>query len=126
MLSKNFLDAKNQKQTKLLPLWNLKMFRLPPFELKSRVSMSIRSEDEVALAALESRVKAILPEQYQDRYEDIQPQSMGSAGLKYGADGNVAWDQMWATFCDLALGWRPTPQRNSSATSDTHRDRGKF
>jgi len=69
--------------------------------------MPIRRENKAALAALEARVKSILPEQYQDRYEDVQPQSMGSAGLKYGQDGRVAWDQIWATFCDLALAGGP-------------------
>jgi sirohydrochlorin cobaltochelatase len=32
---------------------------------------------------------------------------MGSAGLKYGPDGRVAWDQIWTTFCDLALAGGP-------------------
>jgi hypothetical protein len=32
---------------------------------------------------------------------------MGSAGLKYGPDGKVAWDQVWTTFCDLALAGGP-------------------
>jgi hypothetical protein len=32
---------------------------------------------------------------------------MGSAGLKYGPDGKVAWDQIWQTFCDLAMAGGP-------------------
>jgi sirohydrochlorin cobaltochelatase len=32
---------------------------------------------------------------------------MGSAPVKYGADGTVAWDEMWATFCDLAMAGGP-------------------
>jgi hypothetical protein len=32
---------------------------------------------------------------------------MGSAAVKYDQDGKVAWDQMWATFCDLAMAGGP-------------------
>ena len=56
---------------------------------------------------LEVRLKTILPEQYQDCYEDVQPVSMGSATLKYGSDGKVAWDDIWETFCDLAMAGGP-------------------
>lgn len=65
------------------------------------------SEDPGALSELEVRLKTILPEEYQDRYEDVQPVSMGSAGLKYGSDGKVAWDDIWETFCDLAMAGGP-------------------
>jgi hypothetical protein len=63
--------------------------------------------DRQALDDLEFRLRAILPEEYQDSYDDIQPISMGSAGLKYDADGRVAWNEMWATFCDLAMAGGP-------------------
>jgi hypothetical protein len=32
---------------------------------------------------------------------------MGSAGLKYTQDGHVAWDEMWGSFCDLAMAGGP-------------------
>lgn len=67
----------------------------------------ISLQDRAALEVLESRVRAILPEEYQDSYEDVQPISMGSAGLKYGADGKVAWNDIWTTFCDLAMAGGP-------------------
>ena len=57
--------------------------------------------------ALEARLKAILPEEYQQSYDEVQPVSMGSAGLKYDASGAVAWDEMWETFCDLAMAGGP-------------------
>jgi sirohydrochlorin cobaltochelatase len=69
--------------------------------------MAMSSENAGALAELEVRLKAILPEQYQDCYEDVQPVSMGSAGLKYGSDGKVAWDSIWESFCDLAMAGGP-------------------
>lgn len=63
--------------------------------------------DQAELEALEIRLKTILPAEYQDCYEDVQPVSMGSAGLKYGPDGKVAWDDIWDNFCDLAMAGGP-------------------
>ena len=64
-------------------------------------------EDRRALETLDARLKTLLPEEYRDSYEDVQPVSMGSAALKYDADGQVAWDQMWGSFCDLAMAGGP-------------------
>jgi len=61
---------------------------------------------------LEARLKTLLPEEYQDSYEDVQPVSMGSAGLKYGPDGRVAWNEIWGSFCDLAMAGGP-PHRGT-------------
>jgi hypothetical protein len=69
--------------------------------------MTIGEEDRHALAELDSRLRIVLPEEYQDSYETVQPVSMGSAGLKYAGDGQVAWDEMWDTFCDLAMAGGP-------------------
>ena len=60
-------------------------------------------DDQQALQELQRRFSMLLPEGYQDQYEDLEPTPMGSAGVRYGADGQVAWDQMWGSFCDLAL-----------------------
>jgi hypothetical protein len=75
------------------------------FGRKNMPTMS--AEDRHALKALEVRLKTILPPQYQECYEDVQPVSMGSAGLKYGSDGQVAWNEMWGSFCDLAMAGGP-------------------
>jgi hypothetical protein len=56
---------------------------------------------------LEARLKTLLPAEYQETYESLQPVSMGSAGLKYADDGAVAWDQIWGSFCDLAMAGGP-------------------
>ena len=50
----------------------------------------------------DQQINALLPPQYQN---GGQPSAapMGAAELKFGADGQVAWDQMWTDFCDLAL-----------------------
>jgi sirohydrochlorin cobaltochelatase len=61
---------------------------------------------------LDARLKVLLPPEYQDRYEDVEPVSMGSAGLKYGVDGRVAWDEIWGSFCDLAMAGGP-PHRGT-------------
>jgi sirohydrochlorin cobaltochelatase len=65
------------------------------------------SKDRTALETLEKRLKVLLPEEYQDSYEDLQAVPMRSAGLKYRADGRVAWDQIWGSFCDLAMAGGP-------------------
>ena len=77
------------------------------------------------LAELERRLTLILPEEYQDSYEDVQPVSMGSAGLKYDNDGNVAWDEMWATFCDLAMAGGPPHKGMLLEPASRRRDRGR-
>ena len=64
-------------------------------------------DDQQALQELQRRFSTLLPENYQDEYEDLQPTPMGSAGVRYGADGQVAWDQMWGSFCDLAMAGGP-------------------
>jgi sirohydrochlorin cobaltochelatase len=64
-------------------------------------------EDRRSLEALDARLKTILPEEYQESYEDVQPVPMGSAGLKYDRDGKVAWNEIWASFCDLAMAGGP-------------------
>jgi len=64
-------------------------------------------DDQQALQELQRRYSTLLPEGYQDRYDDLEPTPMGSAGVRYGADGQVAWDQMWGSFCDLAMAGGP-------------------
>ena len=70
---------------------------------------------------LEARLKTLLPENYQDSYEDVQPVSMGSAGLKFGRDGRVAWAEIWGSFCDLAMAGGP-PHRGTLLEAATRAD----
>jgi hypothetical protein len=65
------------------------------------------TNDRSELDILEVRLKTLLPEEYQDSYEELQPTPMGSAGLKYDGDGRVAWDEIWGSFCDLAMAGGP-------------------
>ena len=64
-------------------------------------------EDRRTFEELERRLRTLLPEAYRDTYEDVEPVSMGSAGLVFGADGRVAWNAMWGSFCDLAMAGGP-------------------
>ena len=61
----------------------------------------------ITLEELDTRLRTILPEEYQSTYESIQPVSMGSAALRYATDGRVAWDLMWDSYCDLAMAGGP-------------------
>ncbi|WP_422929281.1 hypothetical protein [Singulisphaera sp. PoT] len=71
------------------------------------MNSSTRRDFAAELSALDARVNAFLPPRYQHCYSEVAPTSMGSASLKYGPDGKVAWDQVWTTFCDLALAGGP-------------------
>jgi hypothetical protein len=64
-------------------------------------------DDLQVLEELQRRFSTLLPEEYRDNYEDLDPRPMGSAGVRYGDDGKIAWDQMWGSFCDLAMAGGP-------------------
>jgi hypothetical protein len=59
------------------------------------------------LKVLDAKITRLLPARYQHCYQSVPPTSMGSAGLKYAADGRVAWGEIWTSFCDLALAGGP-------------------
>ncbi len=61
-------------------------------------------DEQAAIADLERRMKEILP----PSQRPANPQPMGSAPLKTAEDGEVAWDQMWTDFCDLAMAGGPS------------------
>lgn len=71
------------------------------------MSTASRRDLSAQLAALDAKVNALLPPRYQHCYGAVSPVSMGSATLKFGPDGKIAWDQIWTTFCDLALAGGP-------------------
>jgi sirohydrochlorin cobaltochelatase len=56
-------------------------------------------------------MESILPPRYQgDAAVSAAP--MGTAELKFDAEGRVAWDEIWGDFCDLALAGGP-PHRGT-------------
>ncbi len=56
-------------------------------------------------------MQAILPPRYRNG-KTVSPAPMGTAPMVYTDEGQVAWDQMWTTFCDLALAGGP-PHRDT-------------
>lgn len=72
----------------------------------------VTAADLADLETLDREINALLPPLYRDRYDKVEPVSMGSASLKFGPDGKVAWDEIWTTFCDLALAGGP-PHRGT-------------
>jgi cation diffusion facilitator family transporter len=46
---------------------------------------------------------SILPPRYQDATVQVSAAPMGAAALEYDEAGEVAWDEMWTGFCELAL-----------------------
>ncbi|MCL4303065.1 MAG: sirohydrochlorin chelatase [Anaerolineae bacterium] len=54
----------------------------------------------------EQTLEMLLPPRYQQGQE-ASPVPMAAAPLKYNAEGQVAWDEIWADFCDLALAGGP-------------------
>lgn len=72
----------------------------------------MHGDDRRELEELDLRLRVLLPETYKDSYETLEPAPMGSAGLKYGPDGKVAWDKIWGSFCDLAMAGGP-PHKGS-------------
>ncbi|WP_397570002.1 sirohydrochlorin chelatase [Schlesneria sp. T3-172] len=80
---------------------------------KNRVSEAeMTPEAARELEELDRKLNSMLPPEYQGQYESVAPTSMGTAGLKYDSDGNVAWDEIWTSFCDLALAGGP-PHRGT-------------
>ncbi len=60
----------------------------------------------------EKKIETLLPDEYHTCNEPVSPSSMGSAGLKYDEKGQVAWAEIWTSFCGLAMGGGP-PHRGT-------------
>ncbi len=68
--------------------------------------MRVTERDRAALEEIDFRLRILLPEEYQDA-ELTEPVPMRAAGLKFDADGRVAWNEIWGNFCDLAMAGGP-------------------
>jgi hypothetical protein len=75
----------------------------------------------VTLEELSARLRTLLPEEYQNSKPDLDPVPMRSAGLKYAADGTVAWDEIWGSFCELAMAGGP-PHKGALLSPGTPAD----
>ena len=76
---------------------------------------------ELGLIALDQRIDAMLPSEYQGRAEEISPQSMGSATIPSIEFGKVPWGEIWTSFCDLAMAGGP-PHRGRLLEAVTAED----
>ncbi len=66
----------------------------------------IPSTDPLFQAA-NSQLANLLPPRYQNG-RAVCSTPMGSAPMRYNAQGQVAWELMWTDFCDLALAGGPS------------------
>jgi len=58
-----------------------------------------------------SNLSSILPPRYQGG-KKVSSAPMGTAPMQYTENGQVAWNEMWTSFCDLALAGGP-PHRDT-------------
>ncbi len=58
-----------------------------------------------------SALSNMLPPRYQGG-KQVSSAPMGTAPMQYAENGQVAWDKMWTSFCDLALAGGP-PHRDT-------------
>lgn len=61
---------------------------------------------------IQREARSFLPPRYQDPGVQVSAAPMGAAALEYDNNGNVAWDEMWTGYCELALAGGP-PHRGS-------------
>jgi sirohydrochlorin cobaltochelatase len=71
------------------------------------IESSTRPETSSAVQQAEERLQTLLPGMYRGRTDEVIYVSMGSAPLAFDIDGNVEWDRMWGSFCDLAMAGGP-------------------
>ncbi len=57
--------------------------------------------------SLQHHIQQTLPAEYSNSREPVSPRSMGSAKLSSDEFGQVAWGEIWTSFCDLAIAGGP-------------------
>lgn len=81
------------------------------------------------LMLLDQRIDSNLPSEYQGRTEAVRSQSMGSRALELNAEGLVPWDEIWTSFCDLAMAGGP-PHRGklleAISNEQVHQNRDSY
>ncbi len=65
--------------------------------------VTVEIVDQPAVGTNGATGTAILPPRYQNPEVAVSAAPMGSAALAYDERGDVAWDEMWTGFCELAL-----------------------
>ncbi len=59
------------------------------------------------LIELDRDLDLMLPAEYLGRTDEVTSQSMGSATIDSDQFGEVAWNEIWTSFCDLAMAGGP-------------------
>ncbi len=77
------------------------------FDAKQDRSEPEQRDLRLGLIELERKMDALLPSEYQGRTDEVNSQSMGTAALPSGEFGQVEWDKIWTSFCDLAMAGGP-------------------
>jgi sirohydrochlorin cobaltochelatase len=75
----------------------------------------------LGLLETEREMDAMLPSEYQGRTDKVSSQSMGTATLPSDGFGEVPWDKIWTSFCDLAMAGGP-PHRGKLLEAVTAQD----
>ncbi len=68
-------------------------------------------KDRITSQRTSSDLSSILPPRYQGG-QKVSSAPMGTAPMQYTENGEVAWNEMWTSFCDLALAGGP-PHRDT-------------
>jgi len=68
---------------------------------------SVDNKTQHGLIELDRKVDSMLPSEYRGRTDEVNPQSMGAASVDTDQFGEVAWDEIWTSFCDLAMAGGP-------------------
>jgi cation diffusion facilitator family transporter len=68
----------------------------------AQVAVVIAAAADEGYDPFRAEATAILPPRYRGG-ASVSAAPMGAAALQYDADGQVAWDQIWTGFCELAL-----------------------
>jgi cation diffusion facilitator family transporter len=74
--------------------------------------LTIEALPPVESERAKQRAASILPPRYQEPGIKVSAAPMGAAALAYDKEGNVAWDEMWTGYCELALAGGP-PHRGT-------------
>ena len=91
------------------------------FDAKQEPSEPEQRDLRLGLLELERKMDAMLPSEYQGRTDEVNSQSMGTATLPSDEFGQVPWDKIWTSFCDLAMAGGP-PHRGKLLEAVTAQD----
>ncbi|MGB1251958.1 MAG: sirohydrochlorin chelatase [Candidatus Promineifilaceae bacterium] len=78
-------------------------FGLPQTSDASHGLRGIAEMNALNAHGIESKMDEMLPPRYQDGGGEVSAEPMIAADLQFNEQGDVAWNNIWEDFCDLAL-----------------------